>query len=148
MCDEKADAFLVVVAQQLHEVLRLVVLAAQPYDKHCPGIGVQTDVAQYLAGVLMIVRQLGTSVIMMPGVNGDSLTPDPFPTGEGRGKRAHFLSQFLCNAVDTAHGGYYPQLIAHTYKTVLAAVSHEGAALLFDAQLFIYRLIGVFERSF
>ena len=55
---QQLDATLVIVAQHRHEVLRLVVLTTQTQHQYTTSIGVQTDVAKHLTGVLMIARKL------------------------------------------------------------------------------------------
>ena len=68
--NQQLDAFLVVVAQQLHEIVGLIVLAAQADDKHATCIGVKNDVAEHLARVLVVARQLRTAIVVVPGVDG------------------------------------------------------------------------------
>ena len=54
--DEELDALLVVVAQQLLELVRLVVLAAEAKHEHRSCIGVKHNIAEHLAGVLVVAR--------------------------------------------------------------------------------------------
>ena len=56
--DEEPDAVLVVVAQCLHEGIGLIVLAAQSQDEHGASIRMEHNVAQHLASVLMVAREL------------------------------------------------------------------------------------------
>ena len=52
--DEEFDTVFVIVAKHGHEVIGLVVLATQTQYEHGTGIGMQTDIAKHLSGVLMI----------------------------------------------------------------------------------------------
>ena len=56
--DEQLDTALVVVAEHGHEVLGLVVLTTEAEHEHATGIGVETDVAQHLAGVFVVLGEL------------------------------------------------------------------------------------------
>ena len=56
LCYQQTDALFVVVAQHFHELLGLVVFATQTQHENGSGIGVQTDVAQHLAGILVVTR--------------------------------------------------------------------------------------------
>ena len=54
LSDQEFDAVLVIVAQHRHEVVGLVVLTTQTQYEDSTCIRMQTDVAQYLTGVLVI----------------------------------------------------------------------------------------------
>ena len=55
---QQAYAALVIVAQHRHEVVGLVVLTAKTQHQHGSCIGVQTDVSEYLTGVLVVIGEL------------------------------------------------------------------------------------------
>ena len=97
------------------------------------------DVAQHLTGVLVIAAQLRAAVVVVPGVDGvDVLAACLF---------AQLLGQAFGNAVDAAHGGHNPYLIAHAHVAVLAAITLKGAVLFFDIKSLVYRVIRIFKRS-
>ena len=58
LCYKKFDAVVVVVAEHLHEIIWLVVLAAERENEHGTCVRMQTDVAKHLAGILMVAREL------------------------------------------------------------------------------------------
>ena len=70
LAHHEADALLVVVAEQFLKLVGLVVLASQTNHKHGTGIGVQHEVAQHLAGVLVVVGELRTAVVV--GISNDA----------------------------------------------------------------------------
>ena len=58
LCYEQLDAVLVIVAKHLHEGIGLVVLASEAQHEHSACVGMQANVAQHLARVLMVAAQL------------------------------------------------------------------------------------------
>ena len=51
---KQSDAVFVIVAQHLHEVLRLIVLTTETQHQYGSSIGMQTDVTKHLPGILMV----------------------------------------------------------------------------------------------
>ena len=97
----------------------------------------EADVAEHLAGVLVVARELRTAEVVMPGVDGI----DTFLTGlflEG-------IHQTFGDAVHTAHSRYNPYFVSHTDITVLADITLKGSVFFFDVKLLVYRIICVFE---
>ena len=138
--DQQLDALLVIVAQHLHEVFRLVVLAAEAQHQHGTSIGVQADVAQHLARVLVVVRQLRASVVVVPGIDGiDGAVVSNF--------LSQLVGQSFGNAVDAAYRRYNPYFVTYAYITVLADVAPEGSVLDGNVKLLAHRLVRVLQRT-
>ena len=99
----------------------------------------QADVTQHLASVLVVARELGTTEVVMPSMDGvDALA------------MSLVLEQFhqlLCHAIHAAHGRNYPNFVSHTYLAVLANIALEGAVLLLDVQLLIHRVVSIFQST-
>ena len=135
--NEQLDAIFIVVTEHLHEVVGLVVLTTEAQHQNGTCIGVEADVAEHLAGVLVVARELRTAEVVMPGVDG----VDTFLTGlflEG-------IHQTFGDAVHTAHSRYNPYFVSHTDITVLADITLKGSVFFFDVKLLVYRIICVFE---
>jgi hypothetical protein len=93
----------------------------------------QADVTQDLTGVLMVVRELGTTVVMVPCPDGvDTLT---------FGLHHETMTQLLGNAVNAAHGRYNPYLVTYTDISVLTDISLKGPVFVFDTKFLVYRMI-------
>ena len=58
LCYKKFDAVVVVISEHLHEIIWLVVLAAERENEHGTCVRMQTDVAKHLTGILMVAREL------------------------------------------------------------------------------------------
>ena len=56
--NEQADTVFVVVAQEFHEVIGLVVLATQTQHQHGTGIRMEHNITEHLTGVLVVTAQL------------------------------------------------------------------------------------------
>ena len=139
LSDEQLNTRLVVVAKHGHEVLWLVVLAAEAEHEHATGIGVETDVAQYLAGVFVVLGELRAAVVVMPGPDGVDVASTGF--------LHQAVGKVFSNAVDAADGGHNPYLVTHADVTILANITLKGSVFVFDCKWFVDRLIRVFERS-
>ena len=99
----------------------------------------QTDIAQHLTGVLVVARELRTTVVVVPSIDGvDALL---------LGLLFQFFHQPLSDAVYTAHSRYHPYLVAHTYITILTYITLKGAIFFFDGKFLVNRLVCVFERT-
>ena len=57
------------------------------------------------------------------------------------------FNKLLCDSVHAAHSRDHPDFVSYTYFAVLANESLEGAVLLCDAQLLVYRVVGVLQSS-
>ena len=140
--DQQTDALVVIVSEGFHERLGLVVLTPQSQYEYGTGIGVQTDVAQHTAGVLVVTAELGAAVVVVPRKD------LRFKIGDLRFNFfAELLGKAFGDAVDTADGGYDPELVADTHITVLAAVATESDVLMGYGEGFAYWLVGVFEGA-
>ena len=144
MCHHKAYALLVVVAEQFLKLVWLIVLTSQADYKHRTCIGVEHKVAEYLAGVLVVVRQLGAAVVVGIGYYAELFCPFFHHLAEQRVCIGLFLAekvrQLVHHAVHTADGGHYPHFVAYAYLAVLAAVATEGG--LFFAKPFGISRVG------
>ena len=137
--NQQLDTALVVVAQHSHEVLRLVVLTSQAQHQYATGIGVQTDVAQHLAGVLVVLRELRAAIVVVPSPYGINTFFFSLFT--------KLFGQTLGSTVHTAHSGHNPYFVAHTNIAVLTDISLKGSLFVFNAKFLVYRLVCVFKRS-
>lgn len=137
--DDKLDAVLVVVAEHGHEVVRLVVFATEGEYEYAACIGVQHDVAQYLAGGLMVFGELRAAEVMVPGVNGVDAVETCL--------HLELLGQVLGNAVDASYGRHNPYFVAYADVAVLALVAFEGALFLGDGEFLAHGVVGVLESA-
>ena len=139
MHNEELDALAVVVAEQFFELLRLVVLTSQAEHEHTAGIGMQGDVAQNLACVLVVAAQLRASVVVVPCI----YRVYPFAVGLG----TEHGCQLFGNAVDTAHGWNDPYLVAGAYLAVVPHVALEREFLVFDVQFLVDGAVSILQRA-
>ena len=99
----------------------------------------ETDVAEYLAGVLVVAGELGTTVVVMPGMDGvDALAA---------GLLLEKLHQFLGDAVHATYGRNHPNLVSHTDLAILADIALEGAVFLGDVEGLIDWIVCIFQRA-
>ena len=63
---QELDAVFVVVAQHLHELVWLVVLATQGEYEYGACVRVKTDVAKHFACVLVVARKLRAAEVVVP----------------------------------------------------------------------------------
>ena len=143
---EQANALLVVVAQHGHEVFGLVVFASQREHQHTARIGVEHDVAQYLARVLVVVRELRAAVVVVPGMQGLAAQHAAFCAFFGQ-FLLHELDDALGHSVDASHRRHYPHLVSDAHFAVPSHVALEGKVLLRNAKFFVHRVILVGERA-
>ena len=129
--DEHPHAAFIDRADQLAESFQLVVLATEGDHQHAAGIGMMDHVAEYAARILVVVTQLGTSVIVRER---DNRIDGRFPVGAGNdGTRAvptyviagltgnlllEPLHDRLANPVYTPDRGNDPDLVAHAHLPV------------------------------
>ena len=99
----------------------------------------ETDVAQHLAGVLVVARELRATKVMVPGVDGVNTLAACFLLQK--------LNELLCNTVYATHGRDYPNLVACSHFAVLTHITLEGSALIGDVQLFLHRIVGVLQST-
>ena len=78
----------------------------------------QYDITENLPGILMIISQLRTAVIMGKGYYGIYTFQIGFSLQSG--------SQFFGNTVDTSYCRHDPYFITYTDLTIGSAVSHES----------------------
>ena len=117
MCHKKFYAVFVIVAQHVHEISRLVVLASEREHEHSACIRVQHEVAQHFACVLVVVRELRAAIVVMPGMYGvDAFELCLF---------LQSLGKAFCNAVDASYGRHNPYLVSYAHVAVLAFVAFE-----------------------
>ena len=76
---------------------------------------------------------------MVPGIDAVDTLTARFQTQLG--------SQLLSNAVDAAHGGHYPYLVAHANVAVLTNVSPKATVLIWYVKFLVYRLVSVFKST-
>ena len=135
----QSDAGGVVVAEHLHEVIGLVVLTPKSHHQHTTGIGVEHDVAEHLAGVLMVLAQLRAAIVVVPGMHGvDALASGLCLEGG---------SQAFGDAVHASHSRHYPYLVADAHLAVLAHISVEGLALMGYCQRLVHGMVFVGQRA-
>ena len=140
LCDKELYAVAVVVTEQFLKLVRLVVLASKSKHKHTAGVGVERDVAQHLAGVLVVATELRASVIMMPGINGvDTLLSSLL---------AEQFSKTFGNTVHATHGRHNPYLVAHAHFAVFPYIPLERPVLYRNVKGVFHRLVRVGERTF
>ena len=139
MGHQELDTVCIIFTQKLAEDVRLVVLATQADDQHGSGIGMEHHVAQYLFGVLVVVTQLGATIVVRIGHDGIYTFAARFGT-QGFG-------QLVGNAVHAAHGRDDPDFIAYAHVAVLAAVALEGQVPVGNVQVCLYRMVGVFQQA-
>src|SRR5574344_233035 len=75
----------------------------------------QYDITENLTRVLVVSAQLGTAIVMMPGIN--------IVNAVVANLSAHLLCQFLSNAVDTSYRRDDPEFITCAYLSVLTQAS-------------------------
>ena len=97
------------------------------------------DIAQNLAGVLVVSTQLRAPVVVVPGIDAVNILAFCL--------FAQLLGQSLGNAVDTANGGYNPYLVANTHVAILADIALECAMVVLDIEFLADRLVGIFEGA-
>ena len=130
---------MVVVAQELAEYVGLVVFASQADYEYGSRIGVKHHVAQDFLGILVVVAQLGATIVMRVGHDGIHAAT--------AGLFAQVFSQLVGNAVYAAHSGDDPYLVADTYITVFAAIAFEGQFPVCNVQAGVYRIVGVVQQA-
>ena len=64
LADKHLHAALIHGTDQLTEGVQLVVLAAQAHHQHAAGVGMMDHVGEDLAGILVVVTELGAAVIV------------------------------------------------------------------------------------
>ena len=99
----------------------------------------EADVTEHLAGILVVARELRAAEVVVPSVDGINAFAFCF--------LLELLNQFLRYAIHAAYGRNYPDLVSYTDLTVLAHVTHESAVFLLDVQLFIYRIVSIFQSA-
>ena len=109
-------------ADEFAESVELVVFAAEADDEHAAGVGMMDHVGEDATGVFMVVAKLGAAVVVGECDDGVDGT---FATGDFGLETADNL---LADAVDAAHGGDDPYLVADAHLTVATAETHERAA--------------------
>ena len=114
---QKRYSLRVPVPQQLFQLPDVAVFAAQTQHQHASGVGMADQIAEDLAGMLLIVSGLGAAIGMGPGVNTGDAAPD---------RMDGYAGQRLGYTVDAAHGGDDPDLIADAHAS-LAAKALKGA---------------------
>ena len=117
---QELDAVVVVLAQLLHELIVLQVLAAQMQHQNGGGIGVAHQRSQQLAGLCVVVAGLAAAEGMGEGVQ----------TLDGAGDQILIVGNHLLgDIVHAAHGGDDPDLVADGGAAVLTAEAHKGLRL-------------------
>ena len=76
---------------------------------------------------------------MVPGVDGVNVLASRLCQ--------QLVNQALGNAVDAAHRGHNPYLVAHAHVAVLAAIALKGSVLVFNAKFLVDRIVCVLERT-
>ena len=135
--NQQLDAALVIVAQHRHEVFRLVVLTTQAQHQYTTGIGVQTNVAKHLTGVLVVFRELRATIVVMPRPNSIDIFLASLLT--------KLCCQTLGNAIDAADSGNNPNLVTYADITILTNIALKGSLFVFYTKFLVNRLICVFE---
>ena len=87
------------------------------------------DVAQHFAGVLVVLRKLGTTIVVVPSVN----SINTFELGFF----SESFHQLFCNTVDASNSWYNPYFVTYTNITILAYISFKGSIVVFDGQFFV-----------
>ena len=95
------------------------------------------------AGVLMVLSQLGTAVIVREGDDGVHAVIAG-PAGDLFPETRHNL---LADAVHAAHGGDYPYLVADAHLPVGPAEALEGTPLGSTGNLHQVRMVAVIQQS-
>ena len=126
---QKRYSLRVPVPQQLFQLPDVAVFAAQTQHQHASGVGMADQIAEDLAGMLLIVSGLGAAIGMGPGVNTGDAAPD---------RMDGYAGQRLGYTVDAAHGGDDPDLIADAHAA-LAPEPPEGPG---GGRGFLYRSDG------
>ena len=57
------------------------------------------------------------------------------------------ICQTFCNTIDTSYGRYNPYFITYSDITILTHISLKSPVLLCYCQLFVNRIVGVFQRA-
>ena len=114
---QKRYSLRVPVPQQLFQLPDVAVFTAQSQHQYTACIGMADQITQDTTGMLLIVSRLGTAIGMGPSVDTRHAASDI---------AGDYPCQRFSHAVDTAHGGDDPDLIADAH-TSLAAKALKGA---------------------
>ena len=87
----------------------------------------------------MVFAQLRAAIVVVPGMHGVDALQAGLSLQRG--------CQTLGDAVDTAHGGHNPHLVAYAHLAVLAHISVEGEVVVGNVEFFIHRLVFVGQRA-
>ena len=97
------------------------------------------NVAKHLAGVLVVARQLGATIVVVPRMDGiHALAPCLL---------LQQLHQLLGNAIHTPHGGHNPHLVADSHFAIPPDVSLEGHLFVGDGERLVDGVVFVGERT-
>ena len=121
LADHELHTVLVVVAAELLEDARLVVLATKTYNENGTCIGMMYHVAQDLLGVLVVLAQLRAAKVM--GEVEDAV--DAFNLVTTKGCTSLF-DDLLDDAVDTTYGRDDPDFVADAYLAIRTHIALEG----------------------
>ena len=99
----------------------------------------EADVTKHLAGILVVARELRTAEVVVPSVDGINAFAFCF--------LLELLYQFFRYAIHAAYGRNYPDFISYANLTILADVAQESTVFLLDVQLFIHRIVSIFQSA-